>query len=193
MKKIGFFGGSFDPLHFGHLNLAISLAEAHHLDEVLFCPVNRSPFKERDPIASAKHRLAMTLLGIQDIPRFRVCELEVERGGISYTVDTLRALNEERGQLYLLLSEESIESFHRWKEAEEIVRLAKPLIGSRSQAAQKIPQSPLQKILFAGLTPMPILEISSTEVRRRIKNNLTCSHLAPAIILDYIKRHRLYF
>lgn len=183
MKKIGFFGGSFDPLHFGHLNLAISLSEHHQLDQVLFCPVNRSPFKERDPIASAEHRLAMTGLAIQGLPRFRLCRLEIERGGVSYTVDTLRALKEahKQDELFLLLSEESIESFSRWKESEEIVRLAGPLIGTRKKGGH-----------FAGLTPMPVMEISSTEVRNRLKKNLPCLHLVPAIILDYIRLHRLY-
>ncbi len=183
MKKIGFFGGSFDPLHFGHLNLAISLSEYHHLDQVLFCPVCRSPFKEEGPIASAEHRLAMTQLAIQELPRFRLCKLEIERGGVSYTVDTLRDLRKAHphDEFFLLLAEDSIESFSRWKDSEEIVRLAKPLFGARQKGSG-----------HAGLTPIPVMEISSTEVRRRLKKNLPCQHLVPGIILDYIRQHRLY-
>ncbi len=194
MKKIGFFGGSFDPPHFGHLNLAISLAEQHHLDSVLFCPVNQSPFKEHEPIASAEHRIAMTLLGIQGLPAFELCKLEIERGGISYTIDTLRALKKEykQDELYLLLSEEAIDSFGRWKEADEIICLAKPLIGTRGMASRQIPDTPLQATLLSGLTPTPFMEISSTKVRDRLKRKLPCLHLVPANILDYIRRHRLY-
>ena len=181
MKKIGFFGGSFDPLHFGHLNLAISLSEYHHLDQVLFCPVNRSPFKERDPIASGEHRLAMTKLAIQGLPHFQLCNLEIKRGGVSYTVDTLRALKGEQGELFFLLTEEAMESFPRWKESEEIMRLAKPLIGTRQRGQG-----------LAGLTPMPVMEISSTKIRDRLKKNLPCPHLVPAIVLDYIRQQGLY-
>lgn len=189
MKKIGFFGGTFDPLHFGHLNLAISLAEHHRLDQVLFCPVNRSPFKEIEPAASAEHRIAMTLLGIQGLPHFQICTLEIERGGISYTIDTLRALKKLLGnaELHLMLSEDSVESFNRWKDAEEILLLAKPLVGTRVPSKKNLSPS-----LLSGLTPTPIMEISSTEIRNRLKKNLPCLHLVPAMILDYIKRHRLY-
>lgn len=193
--KFGFFGGTFDPLHFGHLNLVVSLAEKHALDRVLFCPVNQSPFKEESPTVSSEHRLAMTLLGIQDHPVFQLCKLELERGGVSYTVDTLRELKghiDGSVELFLLLSSESIDSFDRWKGADEIVRLAQPLIGARSKENQKIPDSPLRPILQNGLTPTPLMEISSTAVRNRLKKNLYCGHLVPAIILDYIRKHRLY-
>ena len=122
MKKIALFGGTFDPVHFGHLNLAIQLLEAHHLDEVLFCPPFQTPFKEsRPPHAPADHRLAMLLLALADLPLFQPCRLEIERRGISYTVATLRELHDiyrkknEPVEWHLLLSDESLASFHRWK------------------------------------------------------------------------------
>jgi nicotinate-nucleotide adenylyltransferase len=198
MKKIGFFGGTFDPLHFGHLSLAVRLAELHGLDEVLFCPVNQSPFKKRVPSALPEHRMAMIELGIQGMPLFKLCKLELERGGVSYTVDSLRWLKEhyekknEPVELYLLLSSESIPSFHQWKEAEEIVQLARPIIGNRGESIQKIPNSPFQETLLSSMISTPIMEISSTEIRERLSKELYCSHLVPAIILDYIRRHNLY-
>jgi len=199
MKKIGFFGGTFDPIHFGHINLALQLSEKHHLDEVLFCIAARSPFKKnRPPAAEAKHRLAMTRLAIQDIPGFKVSEIELQRSGISYTIDSLRSLRAEfeRGheavQLYILLSDESLENFHLWKNAEEIVQLAAPLVGFRTISHEKIPASPVKGALLKGLTLTNRFEISSTQIRSRLKKGLYCRHLMPFKTLDYIHKHRLY-
>ncbi len=194
MKKIGLFGGTFDPLHFGHLNLAVRLSEMHKLDQVLFCPVNHSPFKTKPPSVTNEHRIQMTRLGLEGMPRFQLCTIEMERGGVSYTVDTLRALKAqlESVELYLLLSAESIPSFHQWKEADEIVHLARPIIGTRGERIQEIPESPVQEALQQGLSPTPIMEISSTEIRERLSKKLYCSHLVPTIILDYIQSHNLY-
>jgi len=195
MKKIGFFGGTFDPVHFGHINLALQLFESHGLDEVLFCPVARSPFKEEmPPAASPNDRAAMTQLAIEDIGFFRLSRIELERPGLSYTIDTLRALHSvyRNDRLYLLLSEDSLRCFHLWKECEEIVKLAQPLVGSRGQAEEKIPASPVSKALRKGLTPTSRLEISSTQIRERLKNGLYCDHLVPLKVLDYIEKHHLY-
>ena len=174
--KRGLFGGSFDPIHFGHINLAIQLFEAAGLDELLVCPAARSPFKE-EPIASPEHRRQMVQLAIEGIPHFRLLGLELDRGGLSYTIDTLKALRQQypSDELYLFLSDESFKKFHLWKEHEEILKLAKPLVGDRDREGR-----------------LPTLEISSTEIRRRLKKRLYCGHLIPAKTLDYIQRHHLY-
>lgn len=196
MRKIGFFGGTFDPIHFGHINLAIELFEIHGLDEVIVCPAARSPFKKSQAsIASMQHRMAMTQLAILDIPAFRLSCDELERPGISYTIDTLRVIKENLGaqdQLYILLSEDAVESFHLWKNFEEILRVARPLIGSRGGGKPHIPPSPVREKLLKGLTPTTQLEISSTEIRRRLKKGLYCGHLVPAKVLDYIGKMQLY-
>ncbi len=168
MKKVGFFGGSFDPIHFGHIALALRLLEAHQLDEILFCPAFCSPFKlDRPPLAQAEHRLAMLKLAL-DHPKFQICPLEIERGGPSYTIDTLRILKKEGTCFRLLLSEEAALYLDRWKDSEELVRLSPPLIGPRER------------------------DISSTDIRARLKKKLYCGHLIPAKALDYIYAHRLY-
>jgi nicotinate-nucleotide adenylyltransferase len=196
MKKIGFFGGTFDPIHFGHINLAIQLFEKHRLDEVLFCPAARSPFKEdRPPGASPGDRMAMAELAIADIGAFRICKIELERPGLSYTVDTLRALKERFDPAvhwYILLSGDTLAGFHRWKESEEIVRLATPIVGSRGGAQQKIPRSPVRDALRKGLTETDQFEVSSTQIRDRLKKKLYCGHLLPAKVLDYIEKNNLY-
>ena len=196
MKKIGFFGGTFDPIHFGHINLAIQLCEIHALDQVIFCPAGRSPFKaSQAPFASPQNRIAMVKAVIEEIDLFRLSAIEIQRPGLSYTVDTLRALKESYGvesRWYILLSEDSLSSFHRWKEPEEIIRMAWPLIGSRSVSRSEIPPSPVREALLGGLTETAQFEISSTEIRDRLKKGLYCGHLVPSKVLEYIVQHSLY-
>jgi nicotinate-nucleotide adenylyltransferase len=163
---IGFFGGSFDPIHFGHIGLAIHLLEAHKLEKILFCPAFCSPFKTAaPPLASPAHRLAMLKLAL-DHPQFEVISIELEREGSSYTIDTVRALKIKG--LRLILSEEAAAHLDRWKETEELVRLAPPLIAPRA------------------------IDLSSTTIRDRLKKKLYCGHLIPSKALEYIHKHRLY-
>jgi nicotinate-nucleotide adenylyltransferase len=181
-KKVGFFGGTFDPIHFGHLNLAVQLMEKGELDEILFCPANCSPFKTaHPPRCGAIHRYQMLVAVLADIPGFRVTPIEIERDGPSYTVDTLRQLKDPHIQFRLLLSEEAAASFDQWKQPDEIQKLAPLLIGSRSD------EKPKQGIIQTNL-----FDISSTEVRARLKKKMYCGHLIPAKALDYIIAHHLY-
>lgn len=196
MKKIGFFGGTFDPIHFGHINLALEILEKKDLDEVLFCVARQSPFKKnRPPVASPEQRISMVEKAVQKIPFFKICRLEVDRPGLSYTIDTLRALRssyDEEIRLFLLLSDDSIEHFHDWKESSEIVQIAIPFIGLRKEERPNIPASPVKKILQRGLIKTRSLDISSTEIRKRLKKGLYCGHLVPETVLNYIQRNGLY-
>lgn len=165
-KSVGFFGGSFDPIHFGHITLAVQLMESHKLDEILFCPAFCSPFKKSTPpVASPEHRLAMLKLAL-DLPQFKITTIELDQKGSSYTIDAIRALAIQG--MRLILSEEAAAHLDKWKDTEELVRLAPPLIGPRE------------------------IPISSTEIRARLKKKLYCGHLIPAKALEYIHKHRLY-
>jgi nicotinate-nucleotide adenylyltransferase len=191
MRTIGFFGGSFDPIHYGHISLALQLMESQALDEVLFCPAFCSPSKTASPpIAPPEHRLAMLRLGLEGVPRVRITTIELDRGGPSFTIDTLRILKTESSKLRLLLSEEAASRFDLWKEAAELIRLAPPLIGARHGASPI--RGPLGDALKRGFTPTKLMEISSTEIRDRLKKGLYCGHLVPAKTLDYIHSNRLY-
>jgi nicotinate-nucleotide adenylyltransferase len=193
--KAGLLGGSFDPIHFGHLNLAISLLEAHDLDRVLFCPTSRSPFKiEQMPLAPT-HRLAMTRRALQGIDVFSLLDWEAQHSGPSYTIDTVKRWKAENpGELFLLLGEDQLPHLHHWKEVETLFTLCRPLIASREK--QSIPanelSAPVQALIAQGRTKSPILEISSTQVRQRLKNGCYCGHLVPYLVLDYIQEHGLY-
>jgi nicotinate-nucleotide adenylyltransferase len=181
--SIGLFGGTFDPIHNGHLSLALDLMETTGLKKVLFIPAFRSPFKEA--VASSHHRLAMVRLAIAPFPHFEVSDWEILQGGVSYTIDTVRHFS-SFGPCRLLLSEESAALFFSWKEPLELIRLAPPLIGYRGEKRLDHPS------LQTGLTPTRLLDISSTEIRERLKKNLPIAHLLPNKALDYIQTHRVY-
>jgi nicotinate-nucleotide adenylyltransferase len=203
-RKIGLLGGTFDPFHFGHINLGLELQEKHALDEVLVCPAAASPFKTGQTThASGQERLHIARLAVEGLKDWRVIDWEVQRGAPSYTIDTVLAIhkeaekNKENVLVYLLLGQDILDKFSEWKEVEKLLMLASPLIGVRE--AEKISPgsslalSPsLKKICQAGMTPTRILEISSTLVRDRLKRKLYCGHLVPAKILDFIYHHQLY-
>lgn len=200
--KVGFYGGTFDPPHFGHLNLALEILEAHHLDEVWFCPACCNPHKQEcQPIASVHHRLEMLKLALEDVPNCKILDIEANRPGPSYTVDTLRSLiNQEKKkksprQICLIIGDDAAPGFCRWHEAEEITRLAPIFVGRRSTAAlAPLTGGPeICQALQKGMTPTPYLEISSTEIRKRLAAGKYCGHLVPSKVLDYIYQHQLYF
>ena len=200
-KRIGLFGGTFDPIHFGHLNLAFELLEKRELDEVWFIPAQVNPLKVSAPPHAMEHRLAMVQLAIQAIPQFHLKDLEKERPPPSYTIDTLKAFIAEEAhqptphQFYLLLGEDAIPSFFYWHLPEEIVKLVPLLIGYRakieSYELNKFSYS-IRKAIEEGLTQTRLMDISGTDVRKRLMQRLYCGHLVPASVLDYIREHQLY-
>lgn len=182
MKRRGYFGGSFDPIHLGHLNLAIEISERHHLDEVFFCPTSQSPHKKaHPPQASKEHRRAMTTAAIAPLPQFTLLDLELQKTEPCYTIDTIESLLQmnKKCHYFLVLGEDSFDQLHTWKNVDKLLKLASPLIGSRIQHKK-------------GMTPIPILDISSTEIRARLQRGLYCGHLLPAKVWDYIQQHQLY-
>jgi nicotinate-nucleotide adenylyltransferase len=192
-KKIGIFGGSFDPIHFGHLNMAISMLEACGLDTVFFVPAGLSPFKEEaPPLASPSHRVRMLELAIGKVPEFFLLDWEVNQQGPSYTIETVRRLaRESHASLHLLIGEDHMTRFHHWKDVEELIRLSPPIVAGRP-GSEKTKGAPLAKTLSGGKVEIPLFDISSTSVRQRLSQNKYCGHLVPASVLDYIEKHRLY-
>jgi len=195
VKHIGFLGGTFDPIHFGHIHLGISLQEAHGLDEVIVCPTACSPLKKSLP-KDGKHRLEMIRLAITEIPHWHLLDWEVKQSPPSYTIDTIRYLlknvyHQGDVQMHLLIAEDALDNLMRWKEIQELLEIAPPLIGCRDSLRQRhdfILSSKVQ----AGITNTKVLEISATEIRDRLKKGLYCGHLVPAKVLDYITLHQLY-
>lgn len=191
-RKIGILGGSFDPVHFGHLNLAICLMESCGLDEVLFVPTSLSPFKEATPpVATSLERFTMLKSALKPLEKFHINEEEIHRSGPVYTIDTVRKLAQNKHlQLHLLLGEDHLHTFHKWKDVEELILLAPPLIGGRTTEMTTLPKdftaTPLRTV------KIPLLDISSTMIRERLFQGKYCGHLVPAEVLDLIKKKNLY-
>ncbi len=195
MRRVGFFGGSFDPIHLGHLSLAIQMLEIHQLDEILFCPTSASPHKLlRPPEASSQHRGTMVEIAIEPISSFALNSSELRNKGPSFTVDTLRALKEKNPETkyYLILGEDSLQNFCQWKEWEAVISLAPLLIGLRKGTTLSFPP-PLAPFVQQGMTPTRLMDISSTEIRDRLKKKLYCGHLLPEKVETYIHQNKLYF
>jgi nicotinate-nucleotide adenylyltransferase len=184
MLRLGLYGGSFDPIHHGHLILARQAMEDLSLDRVIFIPAAESPFKLNHSSASAADRLAMVRLAVLDEPAFMVDPLEIDRESPSYTIDTARAYHAQHpaDALFFLVGEDHVEALAKWNEFEELDQLVRFAILSRSDLPLKI-EYPVVRRRF---------DLSSTEVRNRVANNLSISYLVPDNVMRYIEERKLY-
>jgi nicotinate-nucleotide adenylyltransferase len=183
VSRIGVFGGTFDPVHVGHLAIANAALDELRLDRLYFVPAHRSPLKEDGPIASTEDRLAMLTAVTRDEPRFQVSPIELDRKGPSFTVDTLTALQGE-GELFLILGSDAYAHFERWREPERIRELATIVLAARPGA----PHAPAGTRMLDS----PLMDISSRELRARAARGRSLRYLVPEAALRYIEEHRLY-
>jgi nicotinate-nucleotide adenylyltransferase len=185
---VGLFGGSFDPVHHGHLIVARIAAETLGLDSLRFVPAREQPFKRGQHGATADQRAAMLELAVTDSPGFAVERAELERPTPSYTVDTLRELHAREPGIrpVLLVGADAAAEMDAWHHAEEIPALATVVVFAR--AGVPVPPSDL----IARTIEVPAIEISATEIRRRIREGLSIRYWVPDSIAEYITRHRLY-
>ena len=192
--RVGIFGGSFNPPHIAHLAVAEVCAEAAGLDRVLWIPAATPPHKRDDPaLASPEHRLAMVRLATAGNPLFDVSDIEIARAGVSYTIDTLRALRAERptDELRLILGSDSLDAFLSWKAPEDILAIAPLVVYGRPGS---VPGAELQSPFSerALLVEGPPLDLSSTLIRSRLMAGRTVRYLVPDSVQDYIKTNGLY-
>lgn len=185
-RQIGIMGGTFNPVHIAHLVAAEQAMTKLRLDEVWFIPDNIPPHKDA-PLTSARDRAAMLDLATRDNPRFRVKLLELFRGGVSYTVDTLRYLKENapENEYYLIMGSDQVNSFHTWKEPDEIAKMA-TLVGIRRPGYPQDPQYPLIWV------DAPDIRLSSTAIRLSVKTGTSIRYLVPEKVREYIKEKGLY-
>jgi nicotinate-nucleotide adenylyltransferase len=192
VARLGVFGGTFDPIHMGHLILAGEAVERLRLTGMLFMPASRPAHKRRRSITPVEQRVRMLRLAIRGDARFRVSTLEADRGGINYTAHTLEKIAGSTGRraLYFLMGQDSLEEFSTWRDPERIARLAKLVVLPRGLGrAPRIP-SPLRG--RAVVLASPRIEISSTEIRKRLRRGLSVRHWLPDRVLAHIQRHGLY-
>ncbi|HUI11758.1 MAG TPA: nicotinate-nucleotide adenylyltransferase [Bacteroidota bacterium] len=190
--KLGIFGGTFDPVHHGHLIVAEAVRESVGLDRIMFVPTLISPHKQDVPATPAGQRLEMLREAVKPNPFFEVLDIEIERGGVSYTVDTIRALEETHthDEFYLLIGADNLLDFGAWREPSEILRRVVLVVMGRPgfPAAAREPQLPERTIRCR----VPAIDISGTDIRRRVKEGLPISYLVPPAVARFIGRHRLY-
>lgn len=185
--RLGILGGSFNPIHHGHLIVATRVAEALGLERVLLIPAAAAPLKDPGELAPARDRWEMLRRAIRGNALFEACDLELRRGGISYTVDTLRELHRRRPAEYrLILGADAARLLPRWKDAGEVLRLARIAVAARPGHGT-VPGLPKKDIV-----EVPLLEISGTEIRDRVRRGLSIRYLVPDPVERYVLRKGLY-
>ena len=199
IERIGIYGGTFSPIHNGHITAARAFLEQMKLDKVLIVPTYISPHKKIDTADDPRHRLNMCNIAFANDDQIKVSDVEILRGGCSYTIDTLRSLESEQRKLFLLCGTDMMLTFDQWKDAEQIFKICCPIyirresdftlndkiISKNSEYYQKY------GVAFRRIVAEPI-EISSSEIRSMIKSGEDVSAFVPAQVIDYIKGNNLY-
>ncbi|MCB2203743.1 nicotinate-nucleotide adenylyltransferase [bacterium] len=190
--NIGIYGGTFNPPHIGHLILAQSAIDALQLDHVLLVPAFRSPFKLQSESLSAEVRAEMVELAVSGNDRIRGEYYEVLKGDVSYTVDTLRHIHDEHpdDELFLLMGEDTFAEFHLWKDPEDILSLATPAVAGRPGYDAAAAGHAYEKA--ARRFSMPLIDVSSTDIRRRLREGLSIQYLVPWTVQVFIMSQGLY-
>jgi nicotinate-nucleotide adenylyltransferase len=192
--KLGIFGGTFNPIHAGHLLIAQDALEAFGLSKVLFIPAAIPPHKRVRDLPDGRHRLAMVRLAIRGNPAFACNDLELRRGGLSYTIETVNALRQRhpRAQWFLIVGSDSLREFHQWRNAADLARLCR-LIAVRRPGEKGFR---FARAALPGLRPLMLqahpFAVSSTEIRQRIRDGRPVRYLVPDAVRRYIVAHRLY-
>jgi nicotinate-nucleotide adenylyltransferase len=189
--RLGIFGGTFDPPHFGHLALAEWARVELALDAVWFVPAGTPPHKRGGAPSAARHRLAMTRLAVRGNPAFRVSPLECRRRGPSYTIDTVRALARAYpgARLHLLMGADTYATFAGWREPDAIARAATLVVALRPGARAPRRVRGTRRVAWLA---NPGLDVSSRALRARAARDRSLRYLVPDAVMRYVARHRLY-
>jgi len=197
--RIGILGGSFNPVHMGHLILASDALERAELDRVLLVPCGIPPHKRTAELADSTHRVEMLTAAVADDQRLEVCTLEVERGGVSYTIDTVRELKRRlgRAELWLIMGTDCLYELHTWKAVYELLTECNLAVFARPGEDRLRPerirlQPPWPERLISGILRGHQVEISSSEIRRRVASGASIRYFVPPPVERYIREHGLY-
>ncbi len=201
-KKVLLYGGTFDPIHIGHLVVCREVAEKLGVDKTVLVVSSNPPHKLNHPVTDAIHRMAMTHLAVDDDPLFDVSDCELHRDGPSYTLETIRYFQDKYGpetKLYWLIGADSIGYLPGWYKIRElseecqIVTAGRPGYdtGQLTELANNI-DSKIFEDFKEHILDTPLLEISATDIRRRVDEHLPITHLTPDAVIDYIVKHNLY-
>jgi nicotinate-nucleotide adenylyltransferase len=193
-------GGTFDPVHYGHLVTAEGARFEYGLDQVLFLPSGKPPHKTNKQVSEAEHRYMMTVLATLTNPHFEVSRLDIDREGVSYTIDSLRILREKFGaqtELFFITGADAIFEITDWKDSEEYLTIAHFIAAARPGfCLEELPQTTQNWVGEHGdrfhVLRVPAMAISSTEIRERVRKGTSIRYLVPEQVEHYIRRHGLY-
>ena len=192
--RIGLYGGTFDPVHLGHLIVAEQACVELQLDRVLFVLSPNPPHKSAQAITPAAQRLAMLKLALAENPRFEVSTIELVRSGISYTIDTLRELRAmpafAEAEFFLIIGADSFLEFHNWREPQAIIELAKLAVYARP--GLDLSRAKPQFLQAASFLHGPQIDISATEIRQRCATNASIRYLVLDVVHNYILDNHIY-
>lgn len=195
-ERLGILGGTFNPVHLGHLIIASFAADELGLDRVLFMPAQTPPHKLDSGIIDASHRAAMVRLAIGDDPRFSFSDMDMRGEGPSYTVDLLDRVQEESpgADVFFIIGADSLRDFPSWHRPEEIIRLASLAVARRPGVVIDVTMLDALPGLRnrVALFDSPLIEISSTEIRERAAHGRAITWLVPPVVERYIREHGLY-
>ena len=192
--KTCIFGGTFDPPHIGHLLIAQTVFESENFERLIFVPANISPAKKNGDSSPPEERSKMLEIALINNPNFEISDLEINREGISYTVDTIKEfVNElklDKKDLFFLMGSDTLKSFHIWKDPEKILSLCNIIVAIRPGfTPSDIPQWVLDSVRFANI---PRFEVSSTNIRRRWREGKTIRYMVTKEVWEYIDEKDLY-
>lgn len=196
MKRIGVFGGAFNPVHIAHLIIAEDVRQQIHLDKVLFIPYSKPPHKDNGSLADAEARLHMVRLAISDNPYFEASDMELKRGlnSVTYTVDTLLELREqyknEQVKFYLIIGIDNLIELHTWKDPGKLFLLSEVVVLNRpGYLIQNVKNEYNRQVIFV---PAPNLDVSATDIRQKIQEKKSIKYLVPKAVEEFIKNNKLY-
>ena len=192
--KVCLFGGTFDPPHLGHLIIAQTIFEAENFDQIVFVPAYQPPHKNRMNISPVNQRLEMLNIAIKENPNFIMSDLEIERKGLSYSIDTIMEYKKQNNlnsnELFYLMGSDSLRQFKKWKDPKMIIDESRVIVAIRPGfRPSDIPNWILAKIQFASI---PRIEISSTTIRERWVNDKTIRYMVTESVWQYINKNKLY-
>ena len=191
-SRLGVMGGTFDPIHHGHLVAASEVTSLFHLDEVVFVPTGQPWQKPAEEVTVAEDRYLMTVIATASNPRFHVSRIDIDRGGPTYTIDTLRELHRERGpetDLFFITGADALGNILTWRDADELFKLAHFIGCTRPGHRLTDPGLPDGQV---SLVEIPALAISSTACRERVRRGEPIWYLVPDGIVQYINKRGLY-
>lgn len=198
--RIGILGGTFNPVHTGHLILAQAALETYELGRVLFVPCARPPHKDHGALLAPDRRRAMLALAVEDDLRFEICDLELERGGVSYAIDTVKALVRENpdADLFFIIGDDTLMELHMWHRVYDLLALCTFVTFARDRAPEALTadrlglDAPWPERLLRHTTFGRRMEIASSDIRHRVAEGLSIRYLVPDAVAMYIAEHGLY-